>query len=113
MPTYMLQGRYSRDALKGMMVSPEDRTEAVSKLLQGAGGRLISYYVTFGEYDYLLLVEAPDEITMSACIIAAAAGGGVTDFETTVVMSGRDAMQAFSKAQDLAKTFRSAGQPRS
>jgi hypothetical protein len=37
MPIYMSQGRYSREAIKGMLASPEDRTEAVSKLIQGAG----------------------------------------------------------------------------
>ena len=111
MPTYMCQGRYSRDAMKGMMASPEDRTEAISKLAQAVGGRLVSYYVTFGEYDWVLFMEAPDEIAVSAAVIAAAAGGGVTDMKTTVVMSGRDAMRAFGKAQDVAKSFRSAGQP--
>ena len=30
MPTYICQGRYSREAIQGMIKSPEDRTEAVT-----------------------------------------------------------------------------------
>jgi uncharacterized protein with GYD domain len=110
MPTYMSQGRYSRDAMKGMLASPEDRTEAVSKLVQGVGGRLISYYVTFGEYDWMIIVEAPDEVAVSAAVIAAAAGGSVTDIKTTLIMSGSDAKRAFGKAQEVAKLYRVPGQ---
>ena len=29
MPTYICQGRYSREAIQGMVKSPEDRTQAV------------------------------------------------------------------------------------
>ena len=112
MPTFISQGRYSRDALQGMMKSPEDRTEAVSKLLQGVGGKLLSYYVTFGERDWLLIAEAPDAQAISAAVLAAAAGGGVTDVSTTVAMTSSEAMAAFKKAGDLAASFKSAGQGR-
>ena len=110
MPTYMSQGRYSRDAVKGMLASPEDRTQAVSKLVESVGGRLISYYVTFGEYDWMVIVEAPDESAMSAVVIAAAASGGVSDTKTTLIMSGSDAKRAFSKAQEIAKSYKVPGQ---
>ena len=29
MPIFITQGRYTRDAIKGMVVSPEDRADAV------------------------------------------------------------------------------------
>ena len=58
MPTYITQGRYTRDAIKGMIVKPEDRADAVARLLSKVGGRLISYYLTFGEYDFLAIAEA-------------------------------------------------------
>ena len=110
MPIYMSQGRYSRDAIKGLMASTEDRTEVVSKLIQSAGGRLISYYVSFGEYDWMIIVEAPNEKAVSATIIAAAASGAVTDTKTTILMSGSDARHIFGWAEELAKGYRSPGQ---
>jgi uncharacterized protein with GYD domain len=110
MPIFISQGRYSQDAMRGMVTTPEDRTEPVSKLIEAAGGKLLGYYVTFGEYDWLLVVEAPDAQTVSAAVIAAAAGGSVTDMKTNLAMTGAEAMQAFRSAGDLAKNFRSAGQ---
>lgn len=41
MPIYIAQGRYSRDAVQGMLAAPEDRSKAVSKLFKEAGGKLI------------------------------------------------------------------------
>jgi len=109
MPTYICQGRFTREAVRGMMSTPEDRTEPVSKLMDGVGGRLLSYYVTFGEYDWLLVCEPPNEQAVTAAVIAAAAGGGVADIKTTVAMTGPEAMQAFRTACDLASSVKSAG----
>ena len=59
MPIYITQGRYTRDAIKGMIVKPEDRADIVARLLSKIGGRLLGYYLTFGEYDFLAIAEAP------------------------------------------------------
>ena len=109
MPIYITQGRYTRDAIKGMLVKPEDRAEAVSRLLGKVGGRLIGYYVTFGEYDFLLIAEAPDNTQMAAALLAAGSGAGVTDLKTTVAMTSIEAKGAFAAASDLAPGFKSAG----
>ena len=58
MPIYITQGRYTRDAIKGMIVKPEDRADAISRAMTRVGGRLISYYVTFGEFDFMTVCEA-------------------------------------------------------
>ncbi|MFA6265868.1 MAG: GYD domain-containing protein [Pseudolabrys sp.] len=109
MPIYITQGRYTRDAIKGMLVKPEDRAEAVSRLIGKVGGRLIGYYVTFGEYDFLLIAEAPDNTQMAAVLLSAGSGAGVTDLRTTVAMTSIEAKGAFAAASDLAPGFRSAG----
>ena len=38
MPIYITQGRYTRDAIKGMIVKPEDRADAVGRAWSKAGG---------------------------------------------------------------------------
>ena len=43
MPIFISQGRYSRDAIKGMTANPEDRAEAATKLIEGAGGKMLAY----------------------------------------------------------------------
>lgn len=109
MPIYITQGRYTRDAVKGMLARPEDRAEQVSRLLSKVGGRLIGYYMTFGEYDFLTIAEAPSETQMAAALIVAAGSGGVTDLRTTLALSPVEGKGAFAAASELARSFRSAG----
>jgi uncharacterized protein with GYD domain len=109
MPIYITQGRYTREAIKGMLVKPEDRAEAVSRALGKVGGRLVGYYLTFGEYDFLSIAEAPDNTQMTVVLLAAGSGGGVTDLKTTVAMTSVEAKGAFAAASDLAPGFKSAG----
>jgi uncharacterized protein with GYD domain len=94
MPIFITQGRYTREAVKGMIIKPEDRADAVSRLFAKGGGRLLSYYVIFGDYDFLL---------------AAASSGGVTGLRTSLAISSIEAKGAFAAAGDLAPGFRSAG----
>jgi uncharacterized protein with GYD domain len=109
MPTYITQGRYTRDAIKGMIIKPEDRADAVGRLLSKAGGKLIGYYLTFGEYDFLLIAEAPGATQMASVLLAAGSGGGVTDLRTTLAMTSIEAKGVFAAAADLAPGFKSAG----
>lgn len=108
MPVFITQGRYTQDAIRGMMAKPEDRTEAVAQLFAKAGGKLLSYYMTFGDYDFLVVSEGPIEGAATSAIIAAA-GGGITDLKTTVAMTSAEMKAAFAKAGPIAKDFRSAG----
>jgi len=109
MPTFITQGRFTREAIKGMIVKPEDRADALSRFMSKAGGRLIGYYVTFGEYDFLTIVEAPSETQMAAALLAAAGGGGVSDLRTTVAMTSIEAKGAFAAAGDLTRSYKSPG----
>ena len=109
MPIYITQGRYTREAVKGMIVKPEDRAEAVSRLFTKVGGRLLSYYLTFGEYDFLCIAEAPSDTQAAAALLTAASSGGVTGLRTTVAMTSVEAKGAFAAASDLAPAFKSAG----
>ena len=109
MPIFITQGRYTRDAIKGMVARPEDRAEQVSRLISRIGGRLIGYYVTFGEYDFLTIAEVPDAAQMAAALLAGANSGGVTDLKTTIALSPVEAKGAFAAAGELARGFRPAG----
>ena len=109
MPIYITQGRYTRDAIQGMIVKPEDRADAVARLLSKIGGRLLGYYLTFGEYDFLTIAEAPNDVHMAAVLLAAGKGGGVTDLRTTVALTSVEAKGAFAAASDLSPAYRAPG----
>jgi uncharacterized protein with GYD domain len=109
MPIYITQGRYTRDAIKGMIVKPEDRADAVARLIGKVGGRLLGYYVTFGDYDFMVIADVPNDVQMAAVLLAAGGGGGVTDLRTTVALTSIEAKSAFAAAADIAPGFKSAG----
>jgi uncharacterized protein with GYD domain len=109
MPIYITQGCYSSDAVKGMMAKPEDRADAIGRLVSKAGGRMIAYYLTFGEYDFLTICEAPSETQMAAALLAQAGSGGVTKLQTTVAVSSAEAKSVFAAAGELAAAFKPAG----
>jgi uncharacterized protein with GYD domain len=97
------------DAVKGMVAKPENREEVVSKLFKSVGGRLIGWYLTFGRHDWLVIGEFPDDKACASAVLAAAAGGSLSDIETTPAMTATDAHATFVSAGKAAKTFRSAG----
>ncbi|HEU5272756.1 MAG TPA: GYD domain-containing protein [Xanthobacteraceae bacterium] len=109
MPIYISRGRFTPDAVKGMLNKPENREDAVAQLFRSTGGRLMGWYLTFGRHDWLAIGEFPDEKAAACAIIAAAAGGSLSDIETTVAMTAQQAAETFRAAGTAAKDFRSAG----
>ena len=111
MSIYISRGRFTSDAIKGMVANPENREEAVSKLFESVGGKLLGWYFTFGRHDWLAIGEFFDDRAAASAILAAAAGGSLCDIETTVAMTAETAHATFVSAGKAAKAFRSAGRP--
>ena len=109
MPIYISRGRFTTDAVKGMMAKPENREEAVASLFKSVGGRLIGWYLTMGAHDWLVIAEFPNDRAAASAVLAAAGGGSLSDVETTVAMTAADAAATFEAAGKVAKDFRSAG----
>ncbi len=57
MATFMMFGKYSAQALKG--ISPE-RTEQTRVIIKEHGGELMAGYAVAGGLDIVLIVELPD-----------------------------------------------------
>jgi uncharacterized protein with GYD domain len=106
---FITQGRYTADAIKGMVDNPQNREKAVADLMEKAGAKLLALYFTFGEYDFLSISEATNEEVMASALIAGAASGGVTHLRTTIAMTSEHAMKAFKSAGSLSKFFKPAG----
>ena len=109
MAIYITRGRYTADAVKGMVASPEDREKAVAHNLEKAGAKLLALYFTFGDYDFLSITEAPSEQIIASALIAGAASGGISHLTTTVAMTTKDAVKAFKSAAELGKSFKAPG----
>ncbi|MHA1547377.1 MAG: GYD domain-containing protein [Alphaproteobacteria bacterium] len=109
MTIYITRGNYSDHAFRGMLTQPEDRHDAVEKLVKAAGGELSAYYVTTGEYDFMIISEFDSEIDMTSVLLVAAGTGGTTNLNTIVAMTTSDARRAEDKARKLAAGFKPAG----
>jgi uncharacterized protein with GYD domain len=109
MPLYISRGNYSRDAINGMIAKADDRSEAVGKLLASVGGKLLGHYFTLGEYDFLVIAEAPSEKDMMAALLAVATTGSITNLNTTVAVPTAEMKSVFAKAGSVAGQFRPAG----
>ena len=108
MPLYMTQVSYTSEAWAALTQNPEDRSEVFSRLTETMGGRLLSLYYTFGEYDVLVIYEAPDESTAAAIVLAAVSPGHLGRVKTTVLLSAEEGVDAMRKAGEA--TYRAPGQ---
>ena len=57
MPIFMMFGKYSSEALKG--ISPE-RTDKAVDLIKKNGGKVVSMYAVLGEHDLVFTLDFPD-----------------------------------------------------
>ena len=80
MPIYVSHVTLTREGLQEIKEAPK-RVEQNRKLWEEAGGKLLEWYVVLGDYDYLLITEAPDEKVMAE-IAAKASRRGRTQFKT-------------------------------
>ena len=98
MALYMTQAAYTAEAWATMTKHPQDRTIPLTEMLQKLGGRLITHYYCFGEYDGVTIFEAPDDIAASAIVLAAVSAGHVKLVKTTRLLTVQEAMEAMGKA---------------
>jgi uncharacterized protein with GYD domain len=98
MPLYMTQFAYTSEAWATLTDNPEDRSVAMRELLEGQGGRLIGWYLSFGEYDGLVIYEAPDEATAGALVLAAARHGHLRATKTTPLFTSEESMLMMRRA---------------
>jgi uncharacterized protein with GYD domain len=109
MPVFVSMGRYSETAIKGMLARPEDRTDAVTKLIEQAGGKLLSLYFLFGEYDWMAVYDVPSGKEAAAIMLATTGAGAVTDTKTMLAMTTSEGKAAFEAGQRLGASYRAPG----
>lgn len=109
MGIYITQGNYTQSAVKGMVDHPEDREKAVAGLAESVGAKLLQYYVTTGEYDFLVVFEGEKLEDMVAALMVAGATGGVTNLKTIQALSTQEAKAAMKKAKSARAAFQPAG----
>ena len=98
MPYYLVQAAYTPQSMAALVQSPQDRPRMVRSVIEKLGGTVESFWLAFGDYDVVLIVQMPNEQTMAAFSMAASAGGGVRAIRTTPLITWEEGMLAMKQA---------------
>ncbi|HVB62752.1 MAG: GYD domain-containing protein [Ktedonobacteraceae bacterium] len=98
MALYMIQFAYTSETWAALVKNPQDRSIPVRQLAEKLGGRLVAAYYSFGEYDGIILIEAPDETIAIAGSLAVSAAGHVKAMKTTKLFTVEETMEGMRKA---------------
>ncbi len=101
MAMYLSRFSYTPETWARMIENPEDRREAARSYIESVGGKLHGFWYGFGEHDGWNLWEAPDNVSMAAVALAIGSGGALNSFETTVLLSVEELMEALRKAKSV------------
>lgn len=98
MPSYLLQLSYTTAALAALVEHPQDRGEAVRKPIEKLGGKVDRFYLSFGDYDVVGIVDMPNNVSAAAFSMALGSGGACKSVRTTPLMSAEEGIEAGKKA---------------
>ncbi|MEV3987826.1 GYD domain-containing protein [Streptomyces sp. NPDC049837] len=101
MPLYLTRFSYTPETWARLIHNPEDRRRAAQAYIESVGGKLHGFWYAFGRHDGYTLWEAPDNTSMAAVALAITGGGALASFETTVLLTVDETMDALRKARDV------------
>ena len=88
MSTYICLSQWTQKGIENIKGSPA-RLDAAREEWKKEGVTIRDFYLTTGQYDLVLVVEAPDDATLAKVLLAQASKGGI---RTTT-------LHAFSEAE--------------
>jgi uncharacterized protein with GYD domain len=77
MATFITLGNYTAQGMAAIKESPA-RVDAAREQLAAIGVTIKEFYLTMGEYDMVVVVEAPDNTTAAKALIGLGAQGNIT-----------------------------------
>jgi uncharacterized protein with GYD domain len=99
MAKYAVIGGYTAEAWAKMIENPGDRVAAVRKVAETLGGKLDSFYWSFGDDDYLAIVDAPDDVTAAAFSVAVGSTGSLRNLRTIKLITVDEGRKLLEKAK--------------
>ena len=77
MSTYISLIKYTQQGIQNIKESPA-RFDAAKKAIQSMGADIKQVFLTMGQYDLVIIAEAPDDETMAKFILATGSLGNVS-----------------------------------
>jgi len=88
MTTFIMLTRLTSDGVKTLKDNPS-RVHEVTKEVEQLGVKVLNQWATLGEYDFVTVVEAPDETTMGRLSVEMGSRGTVNN-ETLVAIPAEE-----------------------
>ncbi len=76
MATYISLVNLTEQGIREAKNAPE-RLQTFDTALKEAGGKLIGFYLVMGQFDYIVITEAPDDQTAARLILGTIAQGSM------------------------------------
>ena len=96
MPKYLISGSYQKDGIKGVLKEGgTKRKEAVEQLIRSLGGTVESVHFAFGDDDFFVIVDVPDNVRAAAGSLIANSTGAVSA-KITVLLTPEELDQVSS-----------------
>ena len=101
MPLYLSKFSYTAETWARLTNNPEDRRTAARTYIESVGGELHGFWYAFGAHDAYCVWEAPDNVSMAAVALAITSGGALSSFETTVLLTVDETLEALQKVAQV------------
>ena len=75
MPTYIILGNYTDQGIRNIRESPQ-RLDAARQAIEAVGGS-IQWFLTMGQYDFVIIGEAPSDEVYAAIVLAVGSQGNI------------------------------------
>jgi uncharacterized protein with GYD domain len=87
MPTYVMLTNLTADGVRTLKNNP-GRVAEVNKEVEQLGAKVVAQYATLGQYDFITVVEAPDEKTMAKVSVELGSRGTMTSQTLAAIPAG-------------------------
>jgi uncharacterized protein with GYD domain len=88
MPTYIAMLKWTQQGLQNVKQSPS-RLDAARKSFEAAGVKMKDVYMVTGQYDLVVVLDAPDDTSLAKAILTASSSGSISS----------ETCRAFSEAE--------------
>ena len=86
MPTFVMLTNLTADGVRTLKNNP-GRVAEVNSEVEQIGAKVVAQYATLGQYDFVTIVEAPDEKTMAKVSVELGSRGTMTSQTLTALRS--------------------------
>lgn len=76
------RGRFTQSYFRAFIAAPEDREAAMRRLAEASGSKLLGFYFTAGDTDFLMITDTSSPDMVAATSMAVASTGMTTDMST-------------------------------